>query len=122
MSAEHRDLDALESGVPQWEVRLNTSGVEDDAQLDAIGAAGLTRRRRGVRTWEMRLDLSTAAPRPGRDFNAGDTITIDSDPTDNDPAEWHGLARAIGWRADVVGDELASADIVFYEEPEEFVS
>lgn len=123
MSAAHVDADALDAGVPQWEVRIATTGVEEDAQLESVAFAGLLRRRRGVRTWEMELALSArGCPRPGRDFDAGDTITIDSGPTPDDPESWRGLARIIGWRADIAGDDFRTVTPVLYEEPEENVS
>lgn len=122
MSSAHVDADALDAGVPQWEVRVATEGVEGDAQLDDIAFAALLRRRRGMRTWEMELALSSGAPRPGRDFNAGDTITIDSGPMPDDPEEWRGLARVIGWRANIAGGDFSTVTPVFYEEPEENVA
>jgi hypothetical protein len=122
MSAAHVDGEALDAGVPQWEVRIGTAGDLSDEQLEGIAFAGLLRRRNGVRTWEMELALSSGAPRPGRDFDAGDTITIDSEPTPDDPEEWRGPARVIGWRADMAGDDFRTVTPVFYEQPEENVT
>lgn len=122
MSSIHVDAEALDAGVPLWEVRINTTGVDEDAQLEDIASTGLAKRRRGVRTWEMVLSISSGAPRPGRDFDAGDTLTIDSGPLPDDPEEWRGPARVIGWRADIEGDDFRTVTPVFYEEPEEFVS
>jgi hypothetical protein len=122
MSAAHVDADALDAGAVQWEVRLGTTGVTDDTQLDDIAYAGMLRRRRGVRTWEMELAISAGAPRPGRDFDAGDRISIDSGPMPDDPAEWHGPARVIGWRMQIAGREFSTVSPVFYEEPEENVA
>jgi hypothetical protein len=122
MSAAHVDGDALDAGVIQWEVRLPTTGVVDDSQLDRIGYAGLLRRRKGVRTWEMELAITAGAPRPGSDFNAGDRITIDSGPLPDDPSVWRGPARVIGWRAKVEGRDFTTVSPVFYEEPEENVA
>lgn len=123
MSAAHVDADAIDAGAPLWEVRIGTAGVEDDAQLESIAFAGLLRRRRGVRTWEMELALSAkGCPRPGRDFDAGDTVKIESGPMQHDPAEWNAMARIIGWRADIQGDDFRTVTPVFYEQPEEFVA
>lgn len=123
MSAAHVDADALDAGVPQWEVRLSTTGELTEEQLDQVGTAGLMRRRRGVRSWEMELALSArGCPRPGRHFDAGDTINIDSGPTANDPESWRGLARVIGWRADIQGSDFRTVTPVFEVPIEEFVS
>ena len=123
MSAAHVDADALDSGVPQWEVRISAKGDLDDAQLENVAFAGLVRRRRGARTWEAELTVTVrGCPRPGRDFNAGDTIRIDSGPLPDDPEQWRGLARVIGWRADIAGDDFRTVTPVFYMPPEEFVS
>ncbi|MFC5676078.1 hypothetical protein [Aeromicrobium endophyticum] len=122
MSTPSVDADAFDDGVIQWEVRLPTTGVTDDIQLERISDTGLARRRRGIRTWEMELAISAGAPRPGRDFDAGDRITIDSAPLRDDPIEWRGPARVIGWRAKVEGRDFSTVSPVFYEEPEENVA
>lgn len=123
MSAAHVDADALDAGVPQWEVRLSTTSELTEAQLEQVAAAGLMRRRRGARTWEMELALSVkGCPRPGRHFDAGDTVTIDSGPTSNDPESWRGLARVIGWRAEIQGSDFRTVTPVFEVPIEEFVS
>jgi hypothetical protein len=122
MSKAAVDADALDAGVIQWEVRLATTGVEDDTQLDHISDTGLARRRKGVRTWEMELAITAGAPRPGRDFDAGYRITIDSGPLPDDPSVWRGPARVIGWRAKVEGRDFTTVSPVFYEEPEENVA
>lgn len=120
MSSPAVDVDALDTGVPQWEARLQTTGVDDQGQLDRIAAAGLQRRWQGVKTMEMQLALTApGCPRPGRDFNAGDPVRIESGPQLNDPVPWIGPARVIGWRASVAGRKLTSVTPVFYEEPEE---
>jgi hypothetical protein len=124
MSAPAVDVDAIAAGVPPWEVRIQTTAVDDPAQLNRIAVSGLQRRWSGVRTWDMSLALTKpGCPKVGRDFDAGDTITIESGPIQHDPAEWKGPARIIGWRASVDADgNLATVTPVFYEEPEEGTS
>lgn len=121
MSAPAVDVDALDTGVPQWEARVPATAVDDPAQLNRIAVAGLQRRWAGVCTWEMVLALTKkGCPRVGRDFDAGDVVTIESVPMKNDPAEWNGPARIIGWRASLDGQgNLSTVTPVFYEEPEE---
>lgn len=121
MSKPAVDVDALDRGVPQWEARVQTTAVDDLAVLDRIAVAGLRRRWAGVVTWDMRLALTKrGCPRVGRDFDAGDAITIESKAMPNDPVEWLGLARIIGWRASLDGDgNLKTVTAVFYEAPEE---
>lgn len=123
MSQAFVDQDALDAGVPQWEARLSATAVDDPAQLDRIAEAGLRRRWSGITTWETRLALTEpGCPRLGVDFDAGDTIRIESGPTLHDPATWSGMARIIGWRANVTGGVLTTVTPVFWDQREEGVS
>lgn len=121
MSEVFVDQDAIDAGVPPWEARVRVGAIDEVAQLNRIALAGLSRRRFGVRTWEMELALTMeGCPRIGHDFDAGDTVTIQTDPTFDDPASWHGTARVIGWRANVDADgNLSTVTPVFWEQPEE---
>ncbi len=120
MSTPHVDTAALAAGVPQWETRVAFSGVDDDAQLDALAVPALARRRRGVTTFELSLRVDeSGCPVLGRDFRAGDTVTIDSGPTANDPVSWQGLARVIGWRAEVSGSRVVKVTPIFWTDPHE---
>lgn len=121
MSAAHVDQAALDSGVPQREVRVQVAAIDDDAQLDRVAVAALGRRRAGLRTWEMELAPHVpGCPMVGRDFDAGDTIKIESGPMQHDPASWYAMARVIGWRADIdATGNLSTVTPVFWQEPEE---
>lgn len=120
MSAAYVDQNALDAGIPQWETRFSVTGIDNDAALDRIAASGLSRRRFGLTTWEMELGTAKlGCPRVGRDFDAGDTLTIDSGPMFDDPSEWHAAARIIGWRARIVGGNLSTVTPVFWQAPEE---
>jgi hypothetical protein len=119
MSDPWVDQDALDAGVPPWEARVHVTGVEDPAQLDRVAEAGLRQRWNGVTTWELVLaSTEEGCPRPGRDFDAGDTVVLQSKPTAHDPAAWDGSARLIGWRADVVESAFRTVTPVFWEDKE----
>lgn len=120
MSAPAVDGDALDAGVPQWEVRIAKTAVDDIDQLNRLAVAGLERRWSGIQTWEMRLALKKpGCPVPGRDFNAGDMVDVQTGPQEHDPATWYGPARVIGWRATIAGRQLVTVTPVFFEPKED---
>lgn len=123
MSTPAVDEDALAAGVPQWEARVSFTAIDDDAQLDRLASAALARRHQCVTTWEMQLALSErGCPRLIKDFDAGDTVGIQSEPTKNDPLSWLGTARVIGWRAAIAGREFSTVTPAFWSPPEESVA
>lgn len=134
MSDAFVDGDALDRGVPQWEARVHATAVDSDEQLDRIADAGLRRRWAGLATVEMVLATTApGCPRVGQDFDAGDTVMLDSDPvgeyvTDggvtryDDPASWKGMTRIIGWRASVSGSSFRTVTPVFWADKEVGVS
>lgn len=122
-SAPYVDQDSLDRGIPQWEARVSVPAIDDDAQLDRIAVAALSRRRQGLTTWEMELALSEpGCPRVGRDFDAGDTVQIQSDPMAHDPITWYGQARVIGWRASIAGRQFSTVTPIFWEPTSEVVA
>jgi hypothetical protein len=133
MSPPFVDADAIERGVPPWETRIHATDATDD-QLNRIAEAGLRRRRKGITTFDMVLAQSQkGCPRVGRDFDAGDTVRIESDPVGkhidaagrvryDDPVSWYGMARIIGWRASISGSSFRTVTPVFWVDREEGVS
>jgi hypothetical protein len=134
MSDPFVDIDALDRGVPPWEARVHTTAVDDPAQLERIAEAGLRRRWAGITTFEMVLASSEkGCPRVGRDFDAGDTVYVESDPVGkhyddkgrvryDDPVSWYGMTRVIGWRATIVGSSFGTVTPVFWVDREVGVS
>jgi hypothetical protein len=126
MSVPFVDQDALDAGAIRREARVHVTGVDDQDQLNRIGEAGLRRRWSGLTTWAMTLTATEpGCPRPGRDFDAGDTVQIQTGPrvgritgTVYDSASWHGMARIIGWRAQIVGSTFSTVTPVFWEDKE----
>jgi hypothetical protein len=119
MSDEFVDQAALDGGVPPWESRVHVTGVDDPVQLNRVAEAGLRKRWNGVTTWDLVLAASEeGCPRPGRDFDAGDTVALQSGPTANDNASWDAMARLIGWRGDIVESTFRTVTPVFWEDKE----
>ena len=119
MSAPVIDQAALDSGVPQWEARVVAPTVEEE-QLPGVASQALIRRRFGTQTWETPLaSVESGAPRLGIDFDAGDLVTMQLDATRDDPATWYGVARVIGWRADLSGRTVTRVSPVFWNPDEE---
>jgi hypothetical protein len=119
MSDPFVDQAALDAGIPQWEARVNVTGVDDLEQLNRVAGAGLRKRWNGVTTWDVVLASSeVGCPRVGRDFDSGDTVTLNSGPTRDDPASWDGMARIIGWRATVAESSIRTIIPVFWEDRE----
>jgi hypothetical protein len=80
-SGEVRATDLIANGWPVWEFRETITGLADgytDADLLAATQAKLANLRLGRTTWVVVGNEN--APRPGRDFEPGDTIGIDVDP------------------------------------------
>lgn len=117
------DQDALDAGVPRVEARIHVSGVDDTGLLNRVGEAGLRRRWDGLTTWDLTLAATAVGcPRVGRDFDAGDTVPVQIDPvilTDGrvvDPGSWYGMARIIGWRAQIGDGIFKTVTPVFWED------
>lgn len=131
MSAAYVDADAIAAGVPQWEARVPFTAIDDPDQLDRLAEAGLRRRAGGLTTWEMVLAQSKpGCPRVGRDFDAGDTVQIQSGRMGRfrlegetfdryeDPHTWIGMARIIGWRASIEGRRFRTVTPIFWDDRE----
>lgn len=113
------DQGALDRGEPLWEDRVSAPTLDDEAALTEFGGAALAARSRGTLQWDLNLDLTNpATPRPVRDFDAGDTVTMQLDPTSNDASTWHGLARLIGWRMEATANAVTSFSPVFWDPSE----
>lgn len=120
MSDPAIDQAALDRGVPQWEARVNFAAIDDTTVLDRLAAAGLTRRRQALTTWPFELDANApGCPVVGRDFDAGDTVLVQADPTEDDPMSWYGPGRIIGWSASLSGSVVSSVTPTFWSPPEE---
>lgn len=110
------DAGAIDRGEPIWEDRVLAATLDTESALTEYGKAVLRARAGGSRQWEMRLDLTRpGTPRPGRDFNAGDTVQMDLNATDRDDAEWHGPARLIGWRMQGTVNAVTEFSPVFWD-------
>lgn len=113
------DQGALDRGEPLWEERVSAPTLDDEAALTEYGEAALSSRSRGSLQWELSLDLTNpATPRPVRDFDAGDTVTMQLDATSNDDSSWHGLARLIGWRMSANANAVTEFSPVFWDPSE----
>lgn len=109
------------SDWPRWEARVNFDSVNDpdvanpDAELLRLARAELARRERGLITWQVTGD--EAAPRPGLDFDAGDTVYLDIAPQlPVDPVGSSGRipARVAGWELDTLSGAVT---LIMWEEP-----
>lgn len=87
---------------PVWEARPAFSGLDapeiddPDAELERLAKATLQRRVTGTRVWTL---VGTAdAPRPGFDFDGGDTVHVRVTPQGKrDPDGGSFAGRVVGW-------------------------
>lgn len=102
--------DLIAQGWPRWEERRTFTGIGEDPTLDPDtelldkAAGTLTTREHGGSTWTV---VGTdAAPRPGRDYDLGDEITIDIAPDPPiDPVGGRVQVRVIGWELDTLSGQ-----------------
>lgn len=93
----------VDAGWPVWEERSNFTGLdigtveEEDALLLQRTQARLAAKQGGTVTWT--LVGSENAPRPGVDYDHGDTVHIQVAPQGKlDPEGGTGAMRVLGWR------------------------
>lgn len=120
MSPAVVDEASVAAGIPPWEMRVSAPTVDSDSGLLEVAQAAATRYLYGTQTW----DLSIAQTEPGapeliRDYDVGDTVTMDLGPTPDDHATWRGVGRVIGWRARIEGRTVIETTPVFYNPDEE---
>lgn len=119
MSALLADDALLAAGTPQWVQRVPAPTLEEQNDLDAFAASQLRLMRYGRQSWDLTLNVNEpGCPMPVVDFDAGDTVTMSLDPTDDDTASWYGPARVIGWRMGADGNELTTFTPVFWDPSE----
>ncbi len=115
MSTPVVDDVAIAAGVPPWELRVAATSIETDDDLDRVALQASIQYRYGTQRWELEIaQTEQSAPKIVRDYDIGDTVRLDLDPTEVDPAEYHGAARVIGWRATVQGGVLTNATPAFW--------
>lgn len=113
------DAGAVERGEPIWEDRVLAATLDTESALTEYGEAVLRARAQGSKQWAMRLDLTrVGTPRPGRDFDAGDTVQMQLEPTHRDESSWFGPARLIGWRMESSVNAVTSFSPVFWDPSE----
>lgn len=115
MSTPVVDDVAVAAGVPPWEIRVASTSIEEGEDLDRVALQTSLQYRYGTQRWELEIAQTEAgAPRIVRDYDIGDTPHLDLDPTEVDPAEYHGPARVMGWRVSVQGGVLTKATPAFW--------
>lgn len=100
------DSPVLAQGWPIWNTRVNFTGMptasvdDEDTDLARRTIAASIRRQTGTKTWTIVGEQT--APRPGVDFQEGDTVRVDISPQGKrDPTGGTGPFRALGWELDL---------------------
>lgn len=111
----------VDAGWPVWEERSNFTGLdigtveEEDALLRARTIARLAAKQGGTVTWS--IVGSENAPRPGVDYDHGDTVHIAIDPQGKqDPEGGTGSMRVLGWR---LNTRSGQTTLIAWDEDEE---
>ncbi len=107
-------------GWPRWEERVNFTGMDADTVLDEDAElvrrtdATLRQREYGTVTWSI---VATAdAPRPGVDYDVGDTVHVRVLPRGKqDPFGGSADMRLLGWEYDL---NSGKATLLPWEDPE----
>lgn len=99
------DSPVLAQGWAIWNTRVNFTGMptesvdDEDTDLARRTIAASIRRQTGTKTWAIVGDANS--PRPGRDFQEGDTVRVDIAPQGKrDPIGGSGSFRVLGWELD----------------------
>lgn len=93
------------AGWPIWEERRNFTGlgqgdVDEDTELMARTAETARQREHGTVTWT--ITGSAVAPKPGRDYEEGDTVHVNIAPQGKvDPIGGTTALRTRGWSLDL---------------------
>lgn len=88
-----------------WESRPSFASVDDEVELAKRGRQSLAQLDDGTEVWEFVLNLDTA-PRVGREWDIGDTVTFKVAPSANDPVGGTFSGRVLAWELDVAANTI----------------
>jgi hypothetical protein len=105
-SGVHSATALLAAGWPRWDERFTpATGVTDPDQLEAHATQALALMAQGAHVWTVQA-VASQAPRLGRDWGLGDSITLAVDHSPRHPQGSSVTARCWAWELDAGADRV----------------
>lgn len=105
-SSAHTATALLAAGWPRWDERFTpATGVTDPDQLEAHATQALALMAEGAQVWTVQA-VASQAPRLGRDWGLGDSITLSVARSPRHPRGTSMTARCWAWELDAGADRV----------------
>ncbi|MFJ2162355.1 hypothetical protein [Streptomyces sp. NPDC087856] len=105
-SSLHTATALLAAGWPRWDERFTpATGVTDPDQLEAHAVQALALMAQGAQVWTVEA-VASQAPRLGRDWALGDSITLAVQRSPRHPRGTSVTARCWAWELDAGADKV----------------